>query len=208
MEQYFASDPSCESSPVSYTYRFREREFVFETDAGVFSKGETDFGTDLLLNSLPPLTGRTLDLGCGFGVIGICLAATEPVEAVLSDVNRRALALAAKNAEKNHVRAEIRESDGFSNLSGLFDQIVTNPPIRTGKQQIYALFAQSAAHLKEDGRLYLVIRRQQGAESAKAYLGTLFASVETLARKKGFYVFCCSGKAEQNDDQGGTGCEI
>lgn len=192
-EQYFTADPSCKSSPVSYDYEFRGRTFTFKTDAGVFSKGETDFGTDLLLNSLPPLSGRTLDLGCGIGVMGICLAATEEVEMVMSDVNRRALDLARENAEKNRVQTEIVESDGLSALNGSFCQIITNPPIRTGKQVIYSLFAQCRDHLTPDGKLYLVIRKQQGADSAKAYLATLFESVETIARKKGFYIFCCSG---------------
>lgn len=191
-DQYFTSDPSSESRPVSYTYEFRGRPFTFKTDAGVFSKGETDFGTDLLLNSLPPLSGRTLDLGCGFGVIGVCLAATEPVEMVMSDVNRRALDLARENAKANHAQAEVVESDGFSALAGSFRQIITNPPIRTGKQVIYSLFAQCRDHLTGDGALYLVIRRQQGSDSAKAYLSTLFTCVETLERKKGFYIFRCS----------------
>ena len=135
-DQYFSSDPASKSRPVSYTYEFRGRTFTFKTDAGVFSKGETDFGTDLLLNSLPRLSGRTLDLGCGFGVIGICLAATDPVEMVISDVNRRALDLARENAESNHAEAEVVESDGFSCLTGSFRHIITNPPIRTGKQVI------------------------------------------------------------------------
>ena len=192
-DQYFTSDPSSKSRPVSYTYEFRGRTFTFKTDAGVFSKGETDFGTDLLLNSLPHLSGRTLDLGCGFGVIGVCLAATDPVEMVMSDVNRRALDLARENAKANQAEAEVVESDGFSALTGSFRQIITNPPIRTGKQVIYSLFAQCRNHLTPDGSLYLVIRRQQGADSAKAYLSTLFSSVETVERKKGFYIFRCSG---------------
>ncbi len=192
-DQYFTSDPSSKSRPVSYTYEFRGSIFTFKTDAGVFSKGETDFGTDLLLNSLPRLSGRTLDLGCGFGVIGVCLAATDPVEMVMSDVNRRALDLTRENAKANHAEAEVVESDGFSALTGSFRQIITNPPIRTGKQVIYSLFAQCRDHLTPDGSLYLVIRRQQGADSAKAYLSTLFSSVETIERKKGFYIFRCSG---------------
>ena len=199
-QQYFASEPECESRPVSYTYSFRGRDFVFKTDAGVFSKGETDFGTDLLLRSLPPLSGRTLDLGCGFGVIGICLAALDPVEAVMSDVNRRALGLARENAAANGVRADVVESDGFAGITGVFDQIVTNPPIRTGKQAVYSLFAQCRDHLKPGGKLYLVIRKQQGADSAKAYLATLFPLVETIARKKGFYIFRCGGRTEENAD--------
>ena len=197
-EQYFASDPTCESRPVTYTYGFRGKTFTFKTDAGVFSKGETDFGTDLLLNSLPALSGRTLDLGCGFGVIGICLAATEPVDMVMSDVNRRALGLAEENKKTNGVQAEVVESDGFSALGGRFRQIITNPPIRTGKQAVYSLFAQCREHLEEGGALYLVIRKQQGADSAKAYLSTLFSSVEAVARKKGFYIFrCANGQAAE-----------
>ena len=192
MQQYFSADPACESRPVSYTFEWKGRSFSFKTDSGVFSKGETDFGTELLLNALPPLTGRTLDLGCGFGVIGVCLAAVYPVDMVMCDVNRRAVALAEENARSNGVTAQALESDGLTRVEGQFSQIVTNPPIRAGKQVIYSLFAQAHERLLPGGRLFLVIRRQQGAESAARYLSTLFSQVDTLERKKGFYVFACT----------------
>ncbi len=107
----------------------------------------------------------------------------------LTDVNTRALSLAEKNAKANGVQAEILESDGFSALGDrCFDAVITNPPIRAGKQVIYRLFTEAAAHLKSGGSLYLVIRKQQGAESAMKLLQTLFSSVEKLDRSGGFWV--------------------
>lgn len=200
MDQYFASEPQSQSKPVTYTYAYRGRTFEFKTDAGVFSKGETDFGTDLLLNALPELSGRTLDLGCGFGAIGVCLAKTYPADVVLSDVNRRALSLARENLQINGAQAQVIESDGLADIAGTFSQIITNPPIRAGKKVIYSLFAQCKERLLPGGSLYLVIRKQQGADSARAYLEGLFAEVSVLERKKGFYVFRCI-KGDGREDQ-------
>ena len=133
-----------------------------------------------------------LDLGCGWGPVGVALKKAQPeLELTLVDVNRRALALARRNADANGVRLEVLESDGFDALAGRrFHWVVTNPPIRAGKQVIYRLFAQSAEALLPGGGLCLVIRKQQGAESCVKYLQTLFGQVETLKKSGGFWVLC------------------
>ena len=190
-DQYFAKRPSAESRPVDTEFTYRGHTLRLTTDSGVFSRGEVDEGSALLLDSLPALTGRVLDLGCGAGVIGVSVGKAYPVELVQSDVNERALALTRENLKRNGVAGTVVESDGFAALEGLFDTILTNPPIRAGKAVIYRLFAEARDHLKDGGALYLVIRKQQGAESAKKYLETLFPSVEMIERKKGFWVLRC-----------------
>ena len=190
-EQYFAKRPSAESRPVEIEYTYRGHTVRLTTDSGVFSRGEVDEGSALLLNSLPALTGSVLDLGCGAGVIGVCVGKANRVELTQSDVNERALALTRENLARNGVAGTVVESDGFSALSGAFDTILTNPPIRAGKAVIYRMFAEAKEHLAAGGALYLVIRKQQGAESAKKYLETLFSSVEMIERKKGYWILKC-----------------
>ncbi len=190
-EQYFAKRPSAESRPVEIEYTYRGHTVRLTTDSGVFSRGDVDEGSALLLNSLPALTGRVLDLGCGAGVIGVCVGKANRVELTQSDVNERALALTRENLARNGVAGTVVESDGFSALSGAFDTILTNPPIRAGKAVIYRMFAEAREHLAAGGALYLVIRKQQGAESAKKYLETLFSSVEMIERKKGYWILKC-----------------
>lgn len=194
-DQYFAAEPGCESNPVSCAFTYRGHCLRCETDAGVFSRGELDDGSRLLLDALPPLTGDVADMGCGWGPIGIAIARANPdCRVVMADVNRRALTLAEKNAAANGVTARVVESDGFAALMDCrFDAVVTNPPIRAGKQVIYSMFADAAKVLRSDGSLYLVIRKQQGADSCRKYLKTLFEQVEVLSRDNGFRVFQCTG---------------
>ena len=189
-EQYYTREPSCESRPVSCSFVYGGRCITCETDAGVFSRGELDPGTRLLLDNLPPLTGDVLDLGCGWGPIGIAVAAANPsARVIMADVNLRALDLTRKNAKAAGVACEILESDGMAALAGRrFDAVITNPPIRAGKQVIYKMFADAAAALKPGGALYLVIRKQQGADSCAKYLKTLYERVEVLDRDDGYRV--------------------
>lgn len=190
-DQYYTREPGSESRPVACEFDYRGKHLRFMTDAGVFSKGELDQGTRLLLDTLPDtMEGDILDLGCGWGPVGICLKTVWPqTEVTLADVNLRALALSRENAVRNSVNVTCVESDGFSALEGrLFDAIVTNPPIRAGKQVIYRMFAEASEHLKEGGSLFLVIRKQQGAESCLKYLKTIFSSVEKRGRSGGFWV--------------------
>ena len=198
-DQYYTADPSSESKPVPCAFPYRGHGMNFMTDAGVFSKGELDQGTRLLLDALPAFSGDVLDLGCGWGAIGVSLARANPgCRVVMADVNRRALQLSRDNLERNHTTAEVIESDGMANLMDRsFDAVVTNPPIRAGKQVIYKMFADAATHLNEGGALYLVIRKQQGAESCVKYLKTLFGQVEKLDKSGGFWVLKASEPLER-----------
>ena len=193
-EQYYTQDPTCESKPVPCHYEYRGVKISCMTDAGVFSKGELDQGTRLLIDALPELHGDVLDLGCGWGAIGVALGKTNPdAKITMADVNRRALELARSNAQANGVTVRCVESDGMSALmDGHFMTAVTNPPIRAGKQVIYQMFADIAKVLDDAGELYLVIRKQQGAESCMKYLKTLYGSVEKVDKSAGFWVLKAS----------------
>ena len=138
-----------------------------------------------------------MDLGCGYGAVGVAAGAANDIRVVLSDVNARAIETAKKNLENNGVRGEVVESDGFARIEGTFDYILTNPPIRAGKQVVYRLFSESAARLNAGGALYIVIRKQQGAQSAVAFLGTLFASVRAADKTGGFWVLECRHEGEE-----------
>lgn len=190
-DQYYTREPESESRPAECAFAYRGHDLRFTTDAGVFSRGELDTGTRLLLEALPErLGGNILDLGCGWGPIGISVKANWPgAEVWMADVNLRALAWSEKNAERNGVRVACVESDGFSALGDLtFDAVITNPPIRAGKQVIYRMFEEAFSHLRPGGSLYLVIRKQQGAESCLRFLESRFGSVKKLNRSGGFWV--------------------
>lgn len=189
-DQYYTAEPTSESNPVPCAFPYRGHGLNFMTDAGVFSKGELDVGSRLLLDALPALAGDVLDIGCGWGAIGVAIAkANAKARVTMLDVNRRALDLCRKNCQRNGVTAEVIESDGMAEVLGRkYDAIVTNPPIRAGKQVIYKMFADAAGSLNAGGALYLVIRKQQGADSCVKYLKTLFTEVEKLDKSGGFWV--------------------
>ena len=156
-----------------------------------------DTGTRLLLEALPEeMSGDILDLGCGWGVIGISIAKKWPgTRVTMADVNTRALDLSRENAKRNGAEVTCVESDGMAALTGKsFDAVVTNPPIRAGKHVIYKMFADAAAQLKPGGALYLVIRKQQGAESCMKYLQTLYDTVEKLDKSGGFWAIRATHK--------------
>lgn len=161
----------------------------FDTDAGVFSRDGLDTGSRALLEALPELRGRVLDLGCGWGAVGVALKKHFPqIDLTMTDVNQRAVDLARQNLALNGVSAQTVQGDGLENVSGTFDFVVTNPPIRAGKQAIYRMFADARDRLNPGGSLFIVIRKQQGAPSALKYLHELFADAQVIARDAGFWV--------------------
>lgn len=169
---------------------------VYTTDAGVFSRDGLDTGTRVLLEALPALDGRALDLGCGWGPVGLTLAKKYPsLNVVMTDVNARAVELSKKNLARNGARATVVQGDAFENVEGTFETIITNPPIRTGKAAIYAMFADAQNYLSATGELYIVIRKQQGAPSALKYLREIYASAEVIEREAGFWVIRASKSA-------------
>lgn len=193
-DHYFSHNPQSKSSPKKWKYQLRGKDYTFESDYGVFfSRNEIDYGSKLLINRFeePDAAGDVLDLGCGYGPIGIAVADNfGNRHVVMSDVNERAVALARKNAELNRVdNTEVVLSDQFSNLVGRqFASILTNPPIRAGKRIVHQMLEDSRNALLPQGQLWAVIQKKQGAPSALRKLEDLFKSVEVAARSKGYYV--------------------
>ncbi|GER67269.1 class I SAM-dependent methyltransferase [Weizmannia acidilactici] len=193
-EHYYSQHPEVKSNPMDWAFTLRGHSFHFQTDQGVFSKKEVDFGSRVLVErvTLPEADGPILDLGCGYGPIGLALAKSFPGREVhMVDINERAVELAKKNAANNHIsNASIYKSDIFENIrADQFALIVTNPPIRAGKQLVYRMFEESFRHLVTNGELWVVIQKKQGAPSARKKLERLFGGVDLIGKEKGYYVF-------------------
>lgn len=195
-EHYFTSQPRAEHKPLCFKATLRDREYTFHTDAGVFSKDEIDLGSKILIESLPANLGETvLDLGCGYGPVGMVAASlvNDHGRVYLVDVNERAVDLANKNIKANKIsNAQASVSDGLQNLAGYkFDNIITNPPIRAGKKVIYPMLADAYDALKPGGCLFVVIRTKQGAKSLESHLQGLSGDCSTIQKKSGFRVLKC-----------------
>lgn len=190
---YYSKKPQSKSSPKIWKYQLRKKEFTFISDTGVFSKNEVDYGSRLLIEHFtePSRPGDILDLGCGYGPIGIAIAASFPDRKItMIDINERAVNLAKENIRMNQIKnAEAFVSDRFKELPNrLFATILTNPPIRAGKKIVHAIFEESKSSLYTEGELWVVIQKKQGAPSAKRKLDELFGHVEVVTKSKGYYI--------------------
>src|SRR2546425_12713507 len=189
-EQYFAARPKSRRRPAEIHFAFRGHAFTFRSDAGVFSGGKIDRGTELLLDALEigPCE-LILDLGCGYGAIGIIAARlSEGGHVILTDVNERAVALARKNVAANGVgNAEVRLGTLYEPVAGLaFDHILCNPPIRAGRKVVDGIVAEAPTHLLGGGRFWLVARTRQGADSLRQRMAHAFGTAAIVKPGTGF----------------------
>lgn len=170
------------------------KKFTFLTDNGVFSKDGLDFGSRLLLESIPleDVGGKVLDMGCGYGVFGIIIGKLTSANIDMVDVNLRALHLTQRNIKENNVsNINVYESNVYENISCKYSSIITNPPIRAGKKIVYEIVMGAKDYLEKDGNLFLVIRKEQGAKSLISDLEKEY-NVQVLNKKKGFFIVRCS----------------
>ncbi len=189
MSHYFENDENLKSEIVSFNCIMNNISFTFSTDNGVFSKGELDFGTSLLIKNILKmhLSGNVLDLGCGYGPIGIILAKLLDVQVSMIDINKRAIHLTKMNAKKNNVDVNVCISDGYENISDKYDYVISNPPIRIGKNRLYKLLIDTKKHLKEHGELIIVVRKEQGAKSLIRDM-SVYYDVKVIDKDKGFLI--------------------
>ncbi|MCH4171899.1 MAG: class I SAM-dependent methyltransferase [Lactobacillus sp.] len=192
-EYYYSQNPEVASDQQQFTFDLLGHTLKFTTDNGVFSKRTVDYGSRVLIGTIPAqvlVAGPLLDLGCGYGPIGLSLAAQFPErQIVLSDVNERALALAQKNAQDNQLtNVQVVESAGYAKLNQQFAGIWTNPPIRAGKEVVNDMLTAAKAHLLPGGQLFAVLQKKQGAPSAKKLMQATFGNCEIIQRDKGYYI--------------------
>ncbi|MFC3342012.1 class I SAM-dependent methyltransferase [Paenibacillus abyssi] len=192
-DHYYTRKPETQHNRQIHEMELRGTRYRFVTDAGVFSKSGIDYGSRVLIDALElPKAARILDVGCGYGPLGIVSAKLVPQGKVtMIDINERAVELARENAALNGVHnVEIIQSDLFEAVQGRkFDVIITNPPIRAGKAVVHQIFEEGAAMLGPGGAMWVVIQKKQGAPSAEAKLESLFERVVEVKKDKGYRIF-------------------
>lgn len=188
MAHYFTNE-NIESKETKFKCNIKGENFTFITDNGVFSKKGLDFGTRSLLENIPidNINGDVLDFGCGYGPIGIYISKNTKSNVDMIDINERAINLARKNALLNEVNVNIFKSDIYENVDKKYDYIITNPPIRVGKEILYKILFGAENYLKDNGIMYLVVNKDQGAKSLIKDLKNVYKNVE-YKKNKGFFI--------------------
>lgn len=191
MKHYFTNNTDLASQRIDFVYRYQNYDLRFSSDLGVFSKKMIDYGSRVLLDCFDPDSGTSLlDVGCGYGTFGVSLKKVYPYLAVtMVDVNQRALELAKDNCLQNQVKANVFYSDCLDQVTDKYDIIVTNPPIRAGKQTVMKIVDQAFTHLNQGGSFWVVIQKKQGGPSMKKKIDTLFGNCQIVRRDKGYYIF-------------------
>ena len=197
MQHYFIDTEHAPSDFFDFNDQVLDLNLCFRSCDSIFSKNKIDDGTRTLLETIAKkctLTGNCLDLGCGLGVIGIALCKKYALNFDMVDINGTAVKLSRQNTITNNVQRQtnVFESDGFSAVKNMYNNIITNPPIKTGKTLLFSLMNGAYEHLNQNGQLILVIRKDHGMESLKKHLLELFGNCQILERNKGYYILHCT----------------
>ena len=190
MEHYFTNNENLKSEIRYIDYEYENFHFKFLSDLGVFSKNKIDYGSKLLVETYLKNNSESkkiLDVGCGYGFIGIVLSKVTDSNVTMIDVNKRALHLTDRNISENKVNAQTYLSDAYESVKEKYDVIITNPPIRAGREVVMGILKGAADHLNDDGSLWFVIRKNQGAETIMKLLSDTY-SLEVVEKSKGFYI--------------------
>ena len=191
-EHYFTEKPLSNIREEKFSVTIRGQRIDITSASGIFSIKELDFGTRLLIENAH-IKGSVLDLGCGYGIIGIAIKKFYPESDVwMCDINERAVRCAKDNCAKNNVECHVLKSDLFSNAelhNKKFDTILTNPPFSAGKILCKEFIRQSRDHLNDEGLLQLVAPHNKGGESLKKSMLDVYGTVGELAKKSGYRVY-------------------
>jgi 16S rRNA (guanine1207-N2)-methyltransferase len=188
-EHYYSKDPTSAERPKSFKFNFKNIEFTFNTSSGIFSKDKPDLGSIVLLKAARPI-GKVLDLGCGYGLIGIILKKMNPtITMTCSDINSRAVRLTKENADLNHVDVNCIQSDFFMNLKESFDTVIVNLPLNAGKEVCFKMITESFMHLEDNGTLQVVARHQKGGKQYELKMKDVFGNVNAISKESGYRVY-------------------
>lgn len=192
MSHYYINDSDLSSNIKEIEYTYRGNVLKYFVDNGVFSKDRVDFGTNVLLQNLPIFkdNAKILDLGCGYGAIGLAVAKSNKTLYVeMIDVNLRAIELVKENIKINKIfNANVYESNLYDNVGSTFDYIISNPPIRAGKKIVFGIINQGFDHLNSRGEIYVVIQKKQGAPSLFKEMENVFGKAEIIAKQNGYFI--------------------
>ncbi len=193
MDHYFTNNQDLKSEIKKLNYSFSDYNFEFISDNGVFSKDHIDYGSIFLVETFLKSDyqkGSVLDIGCGYGFIGCTIGKILDTKVTFTDINKRALHLTKLNIKNNKINGNVIESNAYENITEKFDIIITNPPVRAGKKTLLDILIGAKDHLEDNGTLYYVLRKDQGAKSIKKNLENYY-KVDILGKSKGFYIFFC-----------------
>lgn len=190
---YYTNQPEVAHDRKKWTFPLRGKNFTFITDSNVFSKGTVDFGSRVLIDAFDDTNlpeGDILDVGCGYGPIGLSLAHSTGRHVEMVDVNERAVELAKENADLNGIKhVTIYPSNIYEKVERSdFAAVVSNPPIRAGKSVVHGIIEESYDKLVKSGTLTIVIQKKQGAPSAKKKMEEIFGNAEVVAKEKGYFI--------------------
>jgi 16S rRNA (guanine1207-N2)-methyltransferase len=198
---YFTDTCESQNDEKSFTLRIGGEELIFLSNAGMFSHGEADPNSLMLIREIKSKAdSKLLDLGCGYGLIGVTLGKLCNIAVTMSDVNGNALSYAEKNAKLNAVNVRIFKSDGYSKITDSFDIVTLNPPIHAGKEVCYKLYEETAFHLEPNGSFYIVIMDKHGKNSHIKKLRELFPKLEIIKRQNGINIIKCKLSEDNHAD--------
>lgn len=197
MEHYFTNNNDIKSELRDIKYSLGEYIFMFKSDNGVFSKNEVDYGSEFLVKTFlvcnKKVINNLLDVGCGYGYIGVTLGKILGAKVTMVDVNKRAVHLAKMNIDINKINGEVFVSNIYENVTDKYDLIISNPPIRAGKNIVLGILEGAFERLNKDGELWFVIRKNQGAESIKKRISEI-ANCTVVDKSKGFWIICAKNQ--------------
>lgn len=191
-EHYYTEHPTSELKERSFTQNIKDKELSLISVSGVFAfENKVDKASELLIRAFRPSGKTVLDLGCGYGAIGLFIKALYRNQTVcLSDINERAVEYAMLNARNNRLEIKAIKSDLFSAFKDMtFDDIVTNPPFAAGKKLLSSLIEQSYDFLNPDGALWITAYHNKGGSTLKKMMEERFSNVEDMEKGGGIRVY-------------------
>ena len=191
MQHYYSEEQKSKLNFKKIRQKINGKEFEFYTAGGIFSKDRIDKGTLILAENMQiAKNSDVLDIGCGIGVLGIAAAKFFNAEVVMSDINKRAVMLAKKNAKLNNVKAEVYQGNLYEKITkNDFDVVLSNPPQTAGKEIYFQLIEQSKKYLKHNGSLQLVARHNKGGKTLSEKMQEVFGNVKVIAKEAGYWVY-------------------